>query len=115
MTKLRPPFTQEHELHYRKLDAIDAKCGALLAVTSILLVFASMPPVFEMARAGHPLGFKMVFIALLVSCMISLVVLFFKEETSDRFVEGRKYALNAAVCITATCCLYMTLLIGSVL
>ena len=100
-----PPHRRDEEVRYRKLDAIDAKCGSLLAVTSILLVFISLPPIFETVRPKHALGFKLVFLSLLTSCMIALFVLFFKERTSEKFVQLRKYALNTAVCITATCCL----------
>jgi hypothetical protein len=109
------PHARDDELRYRKLDAIDAKCGALLAVTSILLVFISLPPIFEKVRPVHTLGFKIVFLSLLTSCLIALLVLFFKEDTSDTFVCLRKYALNTAVAITAVCCLIVTLIVAAAL
>lgn len=101
----------EEEVRYRKLDAIDTKCGSLLAVTSILLVFISLPPIFENVRPKHALGFKLVFVSLLASCLISLFVLFFKERTSDAFVNLRKLALNLSVCLTAACCLVVILIV----
>ncbi|HUL54202.1 MAG TPA: hypothetical protein VLT83_12400 [Opitutaceae bacterium] len=101
------------DLRYRKLDTIDGKCGSLLAVTSILLVFISMPPIFDAARAAHALAFKLVFVALLSSCLLALFVLYFKEEASDRFVEMRKYALNIAVCLTAACCVVVALFVAA--
>ncbi len=108
-----PPLGEEQETRYRKLDAIDAKCGSLLAVTSVLLVFISLPPIFEVVRPKHESWFKFVFIALLSSCMIALLVLFFKERPSDGFVEMRKRALNTAVFITATCCLVVMVIVAS--
>lgn len=107
------PHSKEEEIRYRKLDALDAKCGSLLAVTSVLLVFISLPPIFDSARSAHPIVFKLVFISLLTSCLIALFVLFFKEHTSERFVEMRKYALNTAVCITAACCLIVTVIVAT--
>ncbi|HUJ42694.1 MAG TPA: hypothetical protein VLW52_03700 [Opitutaceae bacterium] len=101
------------DVRYRKLDTIDGKCGSLLAVTSILLVFISLPPIFDAARAAHALAFKFVFITLLTSCLLALFVLFFKEDASDRFVETRKYALNTAVCLTAACCVVVALFVGA--
>jgi hypothetical protein len=100
-----PAYTREEEVRYQKLSAIDSKCGSLLALTSVLLVFVSLPPIFEGARPQHPGTFRMIFIALLVSCLISLFVLYFKEDTSEKFVDCRKYALNTAVCLTGVCCL----------
>jgi hypothetical protein len=108
-----PSFRDGEDARYRELDTIDTKCGSLLAVTSILLVFISLPPIFDVVRPKHELGFKLVFISLLASCMISLFVLFFRERTSDRFVEMRKYALNTAVLVTATCCLIVTIVVAS--
>ena len=105
------PRDDSHEARYQKLDAIDAKTGALLAVTSVLLVFISLPPIFEKVRPEHPLGFKVVFLALLISCLITLFALFFKEHPSDGFVRARKYALNTAVCITAACCLAVIVIV----
>jgi len=105
------PKQNDEDLRYQKLDTIDTKCGSLLAVTSILLVFISLPPVFETMRPAHPLGFKLVFLALLASCFISLFVLFFKERTSDRFLAVRKFALNTAVCITAACCMIVGVIV----
>jgi uncharacterized membrane protein len=110
---IKPPHSEEEDIRYRKLDAIDTKTGALLAVTSILLVFISLPPIFEEVRPSHAVGFKLVFMALLTSCLISLFVLFFKEHTSESFVEVRKYALNTAVFITAACCLAVIVIVGA--
>ena len=31
------------EFRYRKLDALDTKCGALLTLTSVMLVVVSLP------------------------------------------------------------------------
>jgi hypothetical protein len=100
-----PPHPKDEEVRYRKLDAIDSKCGSLLAVTSILLVFISLPPVFDSVRLAHPVAFKLLAISLLSSCLVALFVLFFREHTSEQFVELRKFALNTAVGITAACCL----------
>jgi len=108
-----PPHSQAEEVRYRKLDAIDARCGALLAVTSVLLVFVSLPPIFDTARSVHPLVFKFLFISLLASCLLALFVLFFKERTKDWFVEMRKYALNTAVCITAACCVVVAVIVAA--
>ena len=104
---------EDEDFRYQKLDAIDTKCGSLLSVTSILLVFVSLPPIFETVRPKHLLGFRLVFISLLASCLISLFVLFFKEHTSDAFVELRKYALNTSVCITAACCLVVIIIVAA--
>lgn len=106
-----PPHPKEEEVRYRKLDAIDAKCGSLLAVTSILLVFISLPPILESVRLAHPVAFKLLAVLLLSSCLIALFVLFFQERTSDRFVTLRKVALNTAVGITAACCLAVILIV----
>ena len=108
----QPRLVRDEEVRYRKLDVIDAKCGSLLAVTSILLVFISLPPIFDSVRLAHPYAFRVVAIALLTSCMIALFVLFFREHTSDRFVEIRKAALNTAVCITAACCLAVIVVVA---
>jgi hypothetical protein len=78
-----------------------------------LLVFISLPPIFENVRPAHAFGFKVVFISLLVSCLIALFVLFFKEETSDGFVDMRKYALNAAVWITGACCVTVLFIVAA--
>ncbi len=112
MTSL-PPHSQAEEVRYRKLDAIDGKCGSLLAVTSVLLVFISLPPIFDTARSVHPIVFKALFIALLASCLLALFVLFFKERTSEKFVDLRKYALNTAVCITAVCCVVVAVIVAA--
>jgi hypothetical protein len=108
-----PPHPDDDEVLYRKLDTIDGKCGSLLAVTSILLVFISLPPMFDTARAMHPGAFKLVFISLLTSCLLALFVLFFKEDASPRFVATRKHALNTAVCLTAACCVVVALFVAA--
>ncbi|HVU18573.1 MAG TPA: hypothetical protein VHD32_16845 [Candidatus Didemnitutus sp.] len=107
--------TKEEEIRYRKLDAIDAKCAPLLAVTSILLVFIALPPIFDSIRTVHHLIFKFLVLSLLASCLIALLALFFKERTSDGFVTLRKYALNLAVAITALCCLVVTIVVATTL
>ncbi|HEY4246798.1 MAG TPA: hypothetical protein VGM64_08075 [Lacunisphaera sp.] len=109
------PHTKEEEIRYRKLDAIDAKCAPLLAVTSILLVFIGLPPIFETIRPAHHIIFKILVLSLLASCLVALIALFFKDHTSDGFVTVRKYALNTAVAITAFCCLVVTMIVAETL
>ncbi len=108
-----PPHSQAEEVRYRKLDAIDGKCGSLVAVTSALLVFISLPPIFDSVRLVHPLVFKSIFLALLASSLIALVVLSFKEGTSEKFVDLRKYALNTAVGLTAACCVVVAAIVAT--
>ena len=104
--------TEEEDVRYRKLGAIDAKCGSLLQLTSVLLVFISMPPIFETLRVQHAFFCKLIFIALLIFCIISLFVLYFKEVTSEEFVNYRKHLLNLAVCVTGICCLSVTVIVA---
>ena len=107
----QPTHTKAEEVRYQKLSAIDSKCGSLLQLTSVLLVFISMPPIFDAVRPKHALAFKAIFVGLLLSCLLSLGVLFFKEHTSERFVDVRKYALNFSLCVTGVCCAAVTFIV----
>ena len=107
----QPAYTKAEEIRYQKLSAIDSKCGSLLQLASVLLVFISMPPIFDAVRPQHAFGFKLIFVILLIVCLISLFVLFFKEHTTERFVDLRKYALNFALCLTGLCCLAVTVIV----
>jgi len=109
---VQPTHTPEEDVRYQKLSAIDSKCGSLLQLASVLLVFISMPPIFDAVRPQHAFGFKLIFIALLAVCSISLFVLFFKEHTTERFVDFRKYALNFALCVTGLCCIAVTAIVA---
>lgn len=108
-----PPHPKEEEVRYRKLDTIDAKCGSLLAVTSILLLFISLPSIFDSVRLAHPFAFRILAISLLSSCLIALFLLFFREDTRGQFVRLRKIALNTAVGITAACCLAVIVIVAT--
>jgi hypothetical protein len=104
-------YSKEEGVRYSKLAAIDVKCGSLLQLTSLLLVFLSMSSIYDGTRRLLGSSVKFLFIGLLLSCIISLFVLFFKEDTSEQFVDFRKQALNTAVVITAICCLIVTFLV----
>lgn len=107
----QPAHTKAEDVRYQKLAAIDSKCGSLLQLTSILLVFISMPPIFDAVRPKHAPVFKLIFIGLLLSCLLSLCVLFFKEHTSEQFVDGRKCILNLSLCVTGICCAAVTFIV----
>jgi FtsH-binding integral membrane protein len=104
-------YSKEEGVRYSKLSAIDAKCGSLLQLTSLLLVFLSMSSIYDDTRRLLGSGTKFLFIGLLVSCIISLFVLFFKEDTSEQFVDFRKHALNTAVIITSLCCIIVVFMV----
>ena len=107
----QPAYTKAEEVRYLKLSAIDSKCASLLQLASVLLVFISMPPIFDSVRPQHAFGFKLIFIALLLVCFLSLFVLFFKEHTTEFFVDVRKYVLNFALGVTGLCCLAVTAIV----
>jgi hypothetical protein len=91
--------------HYEKLGAMDAKCGALLQLTSLLLVFISLSSIQEKFLGENQIYYKALVIVLLLSCLLQLYVLWFKEEPSERFVTLRKWIFNFAVTFTAAACI----------
>jgi hypothetical protein len=90
---------------YEKLSAMDTKCGALLQLTSLLLVFISLSSVQERLLGPNHDFYQVLAIGLLVSCLLQLYVLWFKEAPSEAFVTRRKWIFNTAVALTATGCL----------
>jgi hypothetical protein len=93
---------------YEKLGAMDAKCGALLQLTSLLLVFVSLSSVQEKLLSTNQKSYKALVIGLLLSCLLQLYVLWFKEEPSEKFVDRRKWVFNIAVVLTAAACLFVS-------
>jgi hypothetical protein len=90
---------------YEKLSAMDAKCGALLQLTSLLLVFISLASVQQRLLGPEHNFYQVLVIGLLVSCLLQLYVLWFKEAPSQAFVNRRKWVFNTACALTATACL----------
>ena len=93
---------------YEKLSAMDAKCGALLQLTSLLLVFISLSSVQERLLGPEHNFYQVLVIGLLVSCLLQLYVLWFKEVPSQAFVNQRKWVFNTACALTATACLVVS-------
>jgi len=85
----QPAHSKAEDVRYQKLSAINSKCGSLLQLASVLI-----------------------FIPLLFVCLIALFVLFFKEHTTERFVDLRKYALNFALCVTGVGCVVVTMIVA---
>ncbi len=107
---------QEQSTNYAKLGAIDAKCGALLQLSSLLLVFVSLTSVQQSLTGAIRQGiYKLLVIGLLVSCLIQLHVLWFREVPSRRFVAWRARLFNLAVALTAGCCLTIMVVVGQAL
>jgi hypothetical protein len=97
-------MSQNQPTHYEKLSAMDAKCGALLQLTSLLLVFVSLSSVQEKLLGTNQNYYKALVIGLLLSCLLQLYVLWFKEEPGKSFVDQRKWIFNIAVALTAAAC-----------
>ena len=96
---------RDQSTRYAKLDSIDAKCGALLQLTSLLLVFVSLQTVQDKVLAPNPGLYRWLVIGLVVSCLFQLYALWFNEHPNDRFVDQRKWVFNTAVLITTAACL----------
>jgi hypothetical protein len=90
---------------YEKLSAMDAKCGALLQLTSLLLVFISLSSVQERLLGPNHGLYQVLVIGLLLSCLLQLYVLWFKEAPTLAFVNRRKVIFNTAVALTAAGCM----------
>jgi fumarate reductase subunit C len=98
---------------YEKLGSIDRKCGALLQVTAVLLVFVALPAVHEKFLSNNAV--VLLLIVLLLSCLGQLYILWFKEDPKgsevvdyESLVKTRQWVLNTAVAITAVVCLLLT-------
>lgn len=102
-------MSQDKPSRYDKLGAMDAKCGALLQLTSLLLVFVSLSSVQEKLLVGTNQNYyRWLVIGLLLSCLLQLYVLWFNEEPSESFVDQRKWIFNVAVALTAGACLFVS-------
>jgi hypothetical protein len=85
--------------HYRKLDTLDAKCGALLQLSSVMVVFLELRKADNDSAAG-----RVTTLLFLVAAVLALFVLWFKERPDSAFVAHRCSVFNAAVVITAIGC-----------
>jgi len=93
---------QEIEINYTKLNAIDGKTGGLLQITSILLVFASLPLMLGEIQDIQKTFLQVFMIVFLISGLFSLFSMWFSEFPSKRLVQIRVIAHNLTVLLTAT-------------
>ena len=92
---------RETEIKYTKLSAIDGKTGGLLQITSILLVFASLPITFGKAIDLQRVYLEVFIMIFLISGLLSLFSMWFAEQPSARLLTLRVIAHNLTVILTA--------------
>jgi hypothetical protein len=88
---------------YLKLNAIDTKCGGLLQLSSVLLVFIGLDPTRAFLSEESMLQ-RAVIVALLLSCMLTLYVLWFKEAPDEALLARRIRLFNLATGIASAAC-----------
>jgi hypothetical protein len=93
----------EMEFRYRKLDALDTKCGALLTLTSVMLVVVSLP-LFAQPPVNPWINrlYVLAYLLFLISAAISVYILWFKEFPSNNFVRYRICLHNVTALMTGT-------------
>lgn len=94
-------MNRETQIKYTKLSAIDGKTGGLLQITSILLVFASLPLTFGEVQGVQKIYLKTFMLVFLLSGLLSLFSMWFAEHPSGRLVRMRVIAHNLTVIFTA--------------
>lgn len=81
---------------YRMLDSLDAKCGALLQLSAVMLAIVTLP--FFMQGEPPPVPFQICGLAFLVSAFLSVNTLWFNSNRPvPSFVRFRVWVHNIAL------------------